>query len=76
MNLQITLETLKKSRKGFVVVFIDLKKSFDRVRYSDIFNWLKGIGALETVVQLLLKIYEHDDTKYKINGEISKNVEN
>ena len=71
MNLQITLETLKKSGKGFVVEFIDLKKAFDSVRYFDIFSLLKSIGAPKDVIQLLLKIYEHDNTKYKINGKIS-----
>ena len=59
-----------------MVTFIDLKKAFDKVRYFDIFNLLMGIGAPKDVIQLLIKIYEHDDTKYKINGEISKSTEN
>ena len=50
VNLQLTLETLKKREKGFLVVFIDLKKAFDNVRYFDIFNLLKGIKAPKDII--------------------------
>ena len=59
-----------------MVVFVDLKKAFDKVRYGDIFELLMGIEAPKDVVQMLWKIYEEDETTYKINGKTLKGIEN
>ena len=43
-----------------VVVFVDLKKAFDKVRYPDIFQLLMGMEIPKDVIQILWKIYEND----------------
>ena len=57
-------------------MFVDLKKAFDKVRYFDIFSLLQGLNVQKDVIELLFKIYENDETKYKINGETSQSTEN
>ena len=59
-----------------VVVFVDLKKAFDKVRYSDIFYLLQALEIPKDVLDILWKIYENDQTRYRINNETTKKVEN
>ena len=62
------MEIMVKNGETPVVVFIDLKKAFDKVRYTDIFDLLMGMEMSKDVLQLLWKIYENDETNYRING--------
>ena len=62
------MEIMVKNGETPVVVFIDLKKAFDKVRYTDIFDLLMGMEMPKDVLQLLWKIYENDETNYRING--------
>lgn len=59
-----------------VVVFVDLKKAFDKVRYYDMFELLMGMEVPKDIIEILWKIYEADDTTYKINNRVSEGVEN
>ena len=43
-----------------VVVFVDLRKAFDKVRYSDIFHLLQALEVPKDVLDILWKIYEND----------------
>lgn len=47
------MEIMVKNGETPVVVFIDLKKAFDKVRYTDIFDLLMGMEMPKDVLQLL-----------------------
>ena len=59
-----------------VVVFVDLKKAFDKVRYNDIFHLLQTLEVPKDVLDILWKIYENDQTRYRINNTTTENIEN
>ena len=58
------------------MVFVDLKKAFDKVRYYDMFQLLLELEAPKDVIEILWKIYAHDQTSYRINNRIVMEVEN
>ena len=49
---------------------MDLKKAFDKVRYYDMFQLLVELEAPKDVIEILWKIYDHDQTSYRINNKI------
>ena len=44
------------------MIFIDLKKTFDSVRQADIFYILMEKRVPKDIIELLMKIYEKDQT--------------
>ena len=57
-------------------MFVDLKKAFDKVRYNDIFHLLQALEVPKDVLDILWKIYENDQTRYRINNTTTENIEN
>ena len=70
------MEIIKAKGLQHVVVFVDLKKAFDKVRYQDMFELLMDMEIPKDVIEILWKIYEEDQTTYKINTTISDKIEN
>ena len=59
----------QKEGLPWVAIFIDLKKAFDSVRHSDIFQHLMGEQVPRDIIYLLLQIYNKDHSSYIINQE-------
>ena len=70
------MEIIKAKGQQHVVVFVDLKKAFDKVRYWDMFELLMDMEIPKDIIEILWKIYEEDQTTYKINNIISDGIEN
>ena len=59
-----------------MAIFIDLKKAFDSVRHVDIFQHLMGEEVPRDIIQLLLQIYNKDNSIFIINQEQQEAITN
>ena len=73
--LRQLIEKFRRKRKKMHVVFVDLKKSFDRVQQNVIWEVLKKKGIDATYVRIVKDMYEGVTTKIKTRTGVSESFE-
>ncbi|KAL1443853.1 hypothetical protein MTO96_045794 [Rhipicephalus appendiculatus] len=66
--LQALMRTLKKRRRPFYALSLDVKKAFDSVSHDALFIALTGAGVPERIRYILRDMYRHCTTTFWCNG--------
>lgn len=63
LHIQIATETAIKRKQKLYITSIDIKKAFDMVRRNSLVDTLKKLGLMRKMVDVIQRIYEHEETR-------------
>jgi hypothetical protein len=73
-SLKLLLEKRREFNLETHFLFLDYQKAFDQVSRLKLFNILQNRNITDPLFTAILKIYEHNEIRIKLNSKLSKSL--